>query len=140
MTNIFSHTSVLLREAVDALNIQPNGIYIDCTFGGGGHSRAILAQLGTNGRLIAFDQDPQAVAQAHSINDNRFKIYHNSFNNLLNTLPNLKGQINGILFDLGVSSPQLDQPHRGFSFQSDGYLDMRMNPTAGVPVLNLYFQ
>lgn len=134
MTTNFSHTSVLLREAVDALNIQPNGIYIDCTFGGGGHSRAILAQLGLNGRLIAFDQDPQAVAQANTINDNRFQIYHKSFNNLKETLPDLKGQINGILFDLGVSSPQLDQANRGFSFQNDGDLDMRMNPTAGEPI------
>ncbi len=134
MTNDFSHTSVLLREAVDALNIQPNGTYIDCTFGGGGHSRAILAQLGANGRLIAFDQDPQAVAQANAIKDNRFQIYHKSFNELQKTLPNLKKQINGILFDLGVSSPQLDQANRGFSFQNDGDLDMRMNPTTGEPI------
>jgi 16S rRNA (cytosine1402-N4)-methyltransferase len=136
MTTNFSHISVLLQEAVDALNIQPNGIYIDCTFGGGGHSRAILAQLGEKGRLIAFDQDPQAVAQADTIKDARFQIYHRSFTALHAVLRPLKGQINGILFDLGVSSPQLDQANRGFSFQNDGDLDMRMNPTAGEPIAN----
>lgn len=136
MTTNFSHTSVLLREAVDALNIQPNGIYIDCTFGGGGHSRAILERLGENGRLIAFDQDPQAVVQADTIKDTRFQIHHSSFNELQKTLFPLKGQIKGILFDLGVSSPQLDQANRGFSFQNDGDLDMRMNPTAGEPIAN----
>ncbi len=134
MTNNFSHITVLLREAVEALNIQPDGIYIDCTFGGGGHSRAILERLNERGRLIAFDQDPQAIAHAQTIQDQRFQIYHNSFNELQTTVSHLKGQINGILFDLGVSSPQLDQAERGFSFQNDGDLDMRMNPTAGEPI------
>ncbi len=136
MTNNFSHITVLLREAVEALNIQPDGIYVDCTFGGGGHSRAILERLNENGRLIAFDQDPQAIAHAQTIQDQRFQIYHNSFKDLQNTLSHLKGQIKGILFDLGVSSPQLDQAERGFSFQNDGDLDMRMNPTAGEPIAN----
>lgn len=136
MTTNFSHTSVLLREAVDALNIQPNGIYIDCTFGGGGHSRAILQRLSDDGRLIAFDQDSQAIEQAKSIDDPRFQIYHRSFKDLKIVLQPLSGQINGILFDLGVSSPQLDQANRGFSFQNDGDLDMRMNPQAGEPIKN----
>jgi 16S rRNA (cytosine1402-N4)-methyltransferase len=136
MTNNFSHITVLLREAVEALNIQPDGIYIDCTFGGGGHSRAILERLNERGRLIAFDQDPQAIAHAQTIQDIRFQIYHNSFKDLQSTLSDLKGQIKGILFDLGVSSPQLDQANRGFSFQNDGDLDMRMNPTAGEPIAN----
>jgi len=134
MITNFSHITVLLREAVEALNIQPDGIYVDCTFGGGGHSRAILQQLNEHGRLIAFDQDPQAIAYAQTIQDSRFQIYHNSFNELQNRLFSLRGEINGILFDLGVSSPQLDQAERGFSFQQDGDLDMRMNPTAGDPI------
>lgn len=136
MTNSFSHKTVLLREAVEALNIQPDGIYVDCTFGGGGHSRAILEQLNERGRLIAFDQDPQAIAHAQTIQDHRFQIFHNSFKELQNKLYDLKGKIDGILFDLGVSSPQLDQADRGFSFQNDGDLDMRMNPMAGEPIAN----
>ncbi|MEY3220793.1 MAG: hypothetical protein RIT27_2150 [Pseudomonadota bacterium] len=134
MTTNFSHISVMLREAVEALNIQPSGIYVDCTFGGGGHSRAILQQLNDEGRLIAFDQDSQAVAHAASIDDPRFQIYHRSFKDLKTVLQPLSGQIHGILFDLGVSSPQLDQANRGFSFQNDGDLDMRMNPQAGEPI------
>lgn len=136
MTHDFPHITVLLREAVEALNIQPDGIYVDCTFGGGGHSRAILERLNGHGRLIAFDQDPQAVAHAQTIQDQRFQIYHSSFKDLQNKLSHLKRQIKGILFDLGVSSPQLDRAERGFSFQNDGDLDMRMNPTAGEPLAN----
>lgn len=132
-TNNFSHTSVLLDEAVNGLNIKPSGIYIDGTFGRGGHSRLILSQLGEQGRLIAIDRDPQAIAVANEIDDARFSIVHGPFSNIeqyVNEL-DLAGKIDGVLLDLGVSSPQLDDPERGFSFMRDGPLDMRMDPTSG---------
>ncbi|HBC8870746.1 TPA: 16S rRNA (cytosine(1402)-N(4))-methyltransferase RsmH [Proteus mirabilis] len=132
-TNNFSHTSVLLDEAVNGLNIKPSGIYIDGTFGRGGHSRLILSQLGEQGRLIAIDRDPQAIAVANQIDDPRFSIIHGPFSNIehyINEL-GLSGKVDGVLLDLGVSSPQLDDPERGFSFMRDGPLDMRMDPTTG---------
>ncbi|PQQ42171.1 16S rRNA (cytosine(1402)-N(4))-methyltransferase [Photorhabdus luminescens] len=129
----FKHTSVLLDEAVNGLNIRENGIYIDGTFGRGGHSRLILSQLGTAGRLIAIDRDPQAIEVAKAITDPRFSIVHGPFSKLAHYIENagLTGKIDGVLLDLGVSSPQLDDPERGFSFMRDGPLDMRMDPTRG---------
>ncbi|KTD39346.1 S-adenosylmethyl transferase MraW [Legionella nautarum] len=125
------HQSVLLQEAIDGLAIKADGIYVDGTFGRGGHSRAILQQLSNAGRLIAVDKDPEAIryAEQHFAEDPRFQIYHGSFANLGEWVKEAKvyGQINGILLDLGVSSPQLDNPERGFSFMQQGPLDMRMN-------------
>jgi 16S rRNA (cytosine1402-N4)-methyltransferase len=128
------HFSVLLAESVEGLNIQPDGVYIDGTFGRGGHSRKILEQLGEQGRLIAIDQDPQAVAFANKhFQDARFEIVHDSFEQLetICELRGLVGKVNGVLLDLGVSSPQLDEAERGFSFMREGPLDMRMNPQVG---------
>ncbi len=135
-TKNYEHKPVLLNEAIIALNIYPAGIYIDGTFGRGGHSQHILDQLGDKGRLIAFDKDPQAIAVAEEkfSNDTRFSIHYGSFSELEKYLGqhNLCGKINGILLDLGVSSPQLDNPQRGFSFQKSGPLDMRMNDQQGI--------
>ncbi len=126
-----AHQSVLLQESIDGLAIQADGIYIDGTFGRGGHSRAILQQLNASGRLIAIDKDPEAIeyARQHFADDPRFSIFRGSFA----TLPDIAakagvyGSVSGILLDLGVSSPQLDDPKRGFSFTHDGPLDMRMD-------------
>ena len=129
-----SHIPVLLHEALTALCIQHDGLYLDCTFGRGGHSRAILAELGESGRLIGLDRDPSAVAVARNLaqEDPRFEIAHTAFSELEPALDSLAvSRVDGILMDLGVSSPQLDEPERGFSFQADGLLDMRMDPTAG---------
>ncbi len=129
-----SHISVLLHEALTALCIQHDGVYLDCTFGRGGHSRAILTELGANGRLIGFDRDPSAVAVARNLaqEDPRFEIVHTAFSELETALDSLAvSRVHGILMDLGVSSPQLDEAERGFSFQADGPLDMRMDPTTG---------
>lgn len=129
-----SHIPVLLHEALTALCIQYDGVYLDCTFGRGGHSRAILAELGANGRLIGFDRDPSAVAVARNLaqEDPRFEIVHTAFSELETALDSLAvSRVHGILMDLGVSSPQLDEAERGFSFQADGPLDMRMDPTTG---------
>ncbi|MBP2845986.1 16S rRNA (cytosine(1402)-N(4))-methyltransferase RsmH [Dickeya oryzae] len=133
MAETFKHTTVLLDEAVNGLNIRSNGIYIDGTFGRGGHSCLILSQLGPEGRLLAIDRDPQAVAVANTIDDARFSIIHGPFSELADYVDErgLTGKIDGILLDLGVSSPQLDDPERGFSFMRDGPLDMRMDPTRG---------
>lgn len=133
MMEDYKHKTVLLDEAVDGLNIRPDGIYIDGTFGRGGHSRLILSQLGPEGRLLAIDRDPQAIAAAQAITDPRFTIIHGPFSALGEYVEQrqLTGKINGILLDLGVSSPQLDDPERGFSFMRDGPLDMRMDPTRG---------
>ncbi|MGD8108073.1 16S rRNA (cytosine(1402)-N(4))-methyltransferase RsmH [Pantoea sp. FN0302] len=130
----FIHTTVLLDEAVNALNIKEDGIYIDGTFGRGGHSRLILSQLGEQGKLFAIDRDPQAIAAAAEIDDPRFTIIHGPFSALADYVEarDLTGKINGILLDLGVSSPQLDDAERGFSFMRDGPLDMRMDPTRGL--------
>ncbi len=134
MSEQFSHVSVLLNESIDGLSIDPNGIYIDGTFGRGGHSRAILSRLSDKGRLISIDRDPQAIAIASAISDPRFQIIHGPFSDMESYVTELGliGQINGVLLDLGVSSPQLDDPERGFSFMRDGPLDMRMDPTSGI--------
>ncbi|UDG80750.1 Ribosomal RNA small subunit methyltransferase H [Candidatus Hartigia pinicola] len=129
----FQHITVLLHEAVNSLHIKPNGIYIDGTFGRGGHSKLILSQLNASGRLIAIDRDPEAIQAAKSINDPRFKIKYGSFSKISQYVEEerLTGNINGVLLDLGVSSPQLDNPERGFSFMRDGQLDMRMDIQKG---------
>ena len=130
------HRTVLLDEAVDGLAIEgerANGIYLDGTFGRGGHSRKILARLGAGGRLLAFDKDPEAIAVAQGIADPRFSIVHDSFATLDSALAERGiGQVDGILLDLGISSPQVDDAARGFSFRSDGPLDMRMDTTRGM--------
>jgi len=135
--NAFSsaeHATVLLHETVDGLALKENGIYIDGTFGRGGHSRLILSKLSANGRLIAIDRDPKAVAEAQKIQDSRFHIEHSAFSDILPICEklNLVGKIDGILLDLGVSSPQLDDAARGFSFMKDGPLDMRMDNSQGL--------
>lgn len=131
------HITVLLHEAVAGLNLKPNGIYIDGTFGRGGHSRLILSQLGEHGRLIAIDRDPRAIAEANTITDPRFHIIHSVFSAIPELCDDLGlvGKIDGILLDLGVSSPQLDEAERGFSFLRDGPLDMRMDTTKGVSAM-----
>ena len=128
------HATVLLHETVDGLALKENGIYIDGTFGRGGHSRLILSKLSANGRLIAIDRDPKAVAEAQKIQDSRFHIEHSAFSDILPICEklNLLGKIDGILLDLGVSSPQLDDAERGFSFMKDGPLDMRMDDSKGM--------
>ena len=131
MDTPWQHTTVLLNEAVEALCIQPDKAYVDATFGRGGHSRLILSRLSAQGRLIAFDKDPDAIAQAAQIQDTRFAIRHEGFCELGN-LP--AHSVAGVLMDLGVSSPQIDNPARGFSFRNDGPLDMRMDPTRGQSV------
>ena len=132
----FQHRTVLLDEAVDALNIvgsRADGIYVDGTFGRGGHSRKILESLGPLGRLIAFDKDPQAIATANLIVDPRFEIVHDSFATLADALRDRNiAQVDGVLLDLGISSPQVDDASRGFSFRADGPLDMRMDTTRGM--------
>ena len=124
-----THTTVLLQEAVDALVHDPQGQYVDGTFGRGGHAREILACLGPSGRLCAFDQDPQAVQSAQDLlQDPRFSIRHVPFSSLRDWPA---ASLSGVLLDIGVSSPQIDQAERGFSFRHDGPLDMRMDPTRG---------
>ncbi|MCG2836592.1 16S rRNA (cytosine(1402)-N(4))-methyltransferase RsmH [Photobacterium sp. WH77] len=134
MSEQFAHVSVLLHESVDGLAIKPDGIYIDGTFGRGGHSRLILSHLGEHGRLYGIDRDPQAIAEAAKINDPRFSIIHGPFSGMAGYMEELglTGKIDGVLLDLGVSSPQLDDAERGFSFMRDGPLDMRMDPTSGI--------
>jgi 16S rRNA (cytosine1402-N4)-methyltransferase len=128
-----THRPVLLEEAVAALAIRAGGTYVDCTFGRGGHSRAILARLGPAGRLVALDRDPEAVACARAIADPRFAVAHAPFSELARVLDAQGvGKVQGVLADLGVSSPQIDDPARGFSFRADGPLDMRMDPSRGV--------
>jgi 16S rRNA (cytosine1402-N4)-methyltransferase len=127
------HTTVLLNEAVAALEIKPDGIYVDGTFGRGGHSRKILEQLGANGKLIALDKDVTAVAVGEQWRDERFQIVHCGFKQLAEVLQKLGVEkVDGILLDLGVSSPQLDEAERGFSFRFDAPLDMRMDVSGGV--------
>ena len=129
------HISVLLSEALQGLAVRPDGLYIDGTFGRGGHSRAILEQLSTEGRLLGFDKDPEAIRVGHQLaaEDGRFVVVQRSFADMAEELRarGLHGQVDGVLLDLGVSSPQLDDPERGFSFLNDGPLDMRMNPSVG---------
>lgn len=132
------HQSVLLPESIEALGLRPEGIYIDGTFGRGGHSQAILDRLGPKGRLIAIDKDPEAIAfaQQQFADDLRFSIHQGSFADIQSCCEQLDvvEKVDGILLDLGVSSPQLDQAARGFSFMQDGPLDMRMDPTVGLSV------
>ncbi len=131
-----SHQPVLLAEVISALKIISDGIYIDCTFGRGGHSSEILKKLGPNGHILAIDQDPQAVAYGKALfsKEPRIVIEQSNFSQILQTAKKYKfdEKVNGILFDLGVSSPQLDDPERGFSFMQDGPLDMRMNVNEGI--------
>ncbi len=132
----WSHTTVLLHEAIDALVTSPDGIYVDGTFGRGGHSRLLLSRLSPAGRLIAFDRDPEAVAAATQgatrVEDPRFSIHHANFAQMPEVLSGLGlARVQGVLLDLGVSSPQIDNPARGFSFRFDAPLDMRMDPTRG---------
>ncbi|MEH6671120.1 16S rRNA (cytosine(1402)-N(4))-methyltransferase RsmH [Halopseudomonas sp.] len=133
--NTFSHTSVLLEEAIEGLAVKPAGLYVDGTFGRGGHSRALLARLGAEGRLLGFDKDPEAVRVGAELaaEDGRFVVIQRSFADMAEELRQrgLHGQVDGVLLDLGVSSPQLDDAERGFSFMHDGPLDMRMDPTSG---------
>ncbi len=127
------HQPVLLAPAIEALNIDPAGCYVDATFGRGGHTRAILAQLSAQGRVIAVDRDPQAVAVAHTVGDARLCVVHARFSQLRAVLKQLSVErVNGVLMDLGVSSPQIEDAQRGFSFRRDGPLDMRMNPEEGI--------
>jgi 16S rRNA (cytosine1402-N4)-methyltransferase len=136
MLEELQHETVLLESAVVALLGSPSGVYVDCTFGRGGHSQRILQSLNSDGRLMAFDKDPQAVAVARDRfgTDPRFTIVQSSFAQLREAIQaaGLQGKIAGVLLDLGVSSPQLDDAQRGFSFTNDGPLDMRMNPEEGL--------
>jgi 16S rRNA (cytosine1402-N4)-methyltransferase len=137
----WTHTTVLLNEAIEALLNKPqdgplsgdpaDGHYVDATFGRGGHSRLLLSKLSSQGRLIAFDKDPAALAEAQTINDPRFSIRHEGFRHVSELPP---ASATGLLMDLGVSSPQIDDPTRGFSFRNNGPLDMRMDPTRGMSV------
>src|SRR5580698_4997980 len=132
MGNELQHRTVLLEEAVEALVTRADGVYIDGTFGRGGHSRLILSKLGEPGRLIAFDKDPLAIATAAQIEDKRFSIVHDSFASMREALSARGvGRVSGVLLDLGVSSPQVDDPDRGFSLRADAPLHMRMDPTRG---------
>ena len=136
MTSSFRHITVLLDEAVEALAVRADGCYMDGTFGRGGHSRLILERLGPDGRLLGFDKDPLAIATGNALaaEDGRFVVVQRSFADLGEeaVARGLVGKVDGLLLDLGVSSPQLDYAERGFSFLNDGPLDMRMNPDAGI--------
>ncbi|MET0519513.1 MAG: 16S rRNA (cytosine(1402)-N(4))-methyltransferase RsmH, partial [Burkholderiaceae bacterium] len=132
----FAHTTVLLHETVDGVLNDPNGLYVDGTFGRGGHSRLLLDKLGEGGRLVAIDRDPEAIAAATTgetrITDPRFSILHSAFADMQAQLAGIGiEQVQGVLLDLGVSSPQIDNPARGFSFRFSGPLDMRMDTTRG---------
>lgn len=131
------HLPVMLEEALEQLAIKRDGVYLDCTFGRGGHSRALLQRLDTDGRLLAIDRDPEAIksdAAQDLLQDNRFQLFHGCFSELTRIVESegLIGRVDGILLDLGVSSPQLDDPERGFSFMKEGPLDMRMNSSLGI--------
>ena len=132
MSGSLQHQTVLLREAVEALEIKPSGVYVDGTFGRGGHSRAILDRLGPDGRLLVLDRDPQAIAAARLIADPRMQVFHRWFGDLGGVLKSVGiDAVDGVLLDIGVSSPQLDDAARGFSFRFDAPLDMRMDTTQG---------
>jgi 16S rRNA (cytosine1402-N4)-methyltransferase len=127
-----AHVAVLAQEAIEALNIRSDGIYVDCTYGRGGHSRLILEKLGEGGRLIALDRDPEAVQAAAALRDPRFLIVRSPFSRVRDVLQELGvAGVDGMLLDIGVSSPQIDDGRRGFSFRSDAPLDMRMDPDQG---------
>ena len=132
MSAALVHRTVLLREAVEALAVKPSGIYVDGTFGRGGHARAILERLGPDGRLLALDRDPQAVASARQINDHRLIVEHRPFAELRDAVRQAGFvSVDGVLLDIGVSSPQIDEGGRGFSFRFDAALDMRMDTSQG---------
>ena len=132
MTGGAAHVTVLLEEAVDALAIKADGIYVDATFGRGGHSRRILSELNEKGRLVAVDRDPQAIAAGAAIDDPRFLLVHRAFGELAEAADEAGvSEVDGVLFDVGVSSPQIDDGERGFSFRYDAPLDMRMDTTQG---------
>ncbi len=132
MSGALVHATVLLNEAVEALQVKPDGVYVDGTFGRGGHSRLILEKLGERGRLIALDKDPMAIAAGQAIHDARFQMVHSGFEHLDAVLRQCGiEQVDGVLLDLGVSSPQLDDEQRGFSFRFDAPLDMRMDTSRG---------
>lgn len=136
MNTSAQHETVLQEQAVAALSLKADGSYIDATFGRGGHSREILRQLGPAGRLLVFDKDPQAIDTAHALarEDSRVSVRHGAFSSLQSVAESegMLGRTAGVLFDLGVSSPQLDDARRGFSFMRDGPLDMRMDPSTGI--------
>ena len=128
-----AHVAVLAQEAIEALNIRSDGIYVDCTYGRGGHSRLILEKLGAGGRLIALDRDPEAVQAGQALRDPRFVIVRSPFSRVREVLQELDvTAVDGMLLDIGVSSPQLDDASRGFSFRGDAPLDMRMDPQHGL--------
>ncbi|MBK7415159.1 MAG: 16S rRNA (cytosine(1402)-N(4))-methyltransferase RsmH [Dechloromonas sp.] len=132
MTTGGTHVTVLLEEAVESLAIKADGIYMDGTFGRGGHSRLILSKLGKNGRLVAVDRDLHAIAAGAAIKDSRFQLIHRAFGDIAEAAHEAGLQaVDGILFDVGVSSPQIDDGERGFSFRHDAPLDMRMDVTQG---------
>lgn len=134
MSGAYTHKPVFLQEAITHLNVLPKGCYIDGTFGRGGHSKEILAALDAEGCLLALDKDPEAIDAAKLFNDSRFSIEQCSFEELhvIAEKKGISGKVDGILLDFGVSSPQIDNPERGFSFMRDGPLDMRMDPTQGL--------
>lgn len=132
MTAPLTHVTVLLEEAIEALAVKADGVYVDGTFGRGGHSRLLLSKLGPNGRLLAFDRDPQAIAAAGNIDDPRFTLFHAPFAEMGGVVRGAGyPAVDGVLLDVGVSSPQLDEAERGFSFRFDAPLDMRMDTTRG---------
>ncbi len=132
MSGVLAHATVLLNEAVDALEVKADGTYVDCTFGRGGHSRLILERLGDEGKLIALDKDPTAAAAGTAMQDGRFRMVHSGFEHLGAVLQRCGiDKVDGLLLDLGVSSPQLDDEQRGFSFRFDAPLDMRMDTSEG---------
>ncbi|MFQ5659105.1 MAG: 16S rRNA (cytosine(1402)-N(4))-methyltransferase RsmH [Gammaproteobacteria bacterium] len=134
--NEYGHTPVLLDEVLNGLKLRPDGFYVDCTFGRGGHSKAILESLGSHGRLLVFDKDPEAIisAQNRFASDRRVTCVRGTYTALVNEVGKLGmlAGVDGVVFDLGVSSPQLDDPEHGFSFLRDGDLDMRMDPDSGM--------
>lgn len=132
MTRGSAHVTVLLEEAVEALAIRTEGVYLDATFGRGGHSRRILERLNEKGRLLAVDRDPMAIAAGQAINDPRFHLAHRAFGEIAGAAREAGvAEVDGVLFDIGVSSPQIDEGERGFSFRHDAPLDMRMDTTRG---------
>jgi 16S rRNA (cytosine1402-N4)-methyltransferase len=142
MNHILKHIPVMKKELIDSLKIKKNGIYIDSTFGNGGHSNEILKKIGKDGKLYSIDRDPTAFSIGDAITDSRFHIINQTFSMLLNYAQNnnIIGKVNGIIFDLGVSSLQLDNYKRGFSFKKDGPLDMRMNPNCGISASDWLFK
>lgn len=141
---MFNHTTVMLNEAFEGLNVKPDGLYVDCTLGGGGHTEKILSQLSDKGRLIAFDQDETAIASVKVRLSNQLEkltIIQSNFRNLSEELKKIGiSKVDGVLYDLGVSSPQLDTPERGFSYHHDAPLDMRMDLTGDVSAYDVVNQ